>query len=424
MKEMIRKYDRKVWNILRKEFDRQEGQIELIASENYASYPVMEAQGSCLTNKYAEGYPRDRYYGGCQYVDLIEELAIERAKKLFKVDFANVQPHSGSQANLAIYMSVLDAGDTILSMRLKDGGHLTHGSPSNFSGKFYNFVHYSTLEDGTINYEEISRKADMYRPKMIIAGFSSYSRTVDWEKMRNIADEFDSYLLADIAHVAGLVAAGIHTNPASYAHFMTATTHKTLGGPRGGLILANGGDEKLYRRINSSVFPGSQGGPLMHVIAGKAIAFKEAMESRFRDYQIQVLKNAKSMVRVFLDNGYRIVSGGTENHLFVLDLQDKCISGKVAELQLGLSDIIVNKNYVPNDPRGPKDTSGIRIGTSAVTRRGFKEEQSKIVSSWICDILDNVQNDKLIREVKNMVLKMTRKFPVYPHRYRDRSEIK
>ncbi|PHM49127.1 serine hydroxymethyltransferase [Xenorhabdus miraniensis] len=409
----IANYDPELWQAMEQEVCRQEEHIELIASENYTSPRVMQAQGSQLTNKYAEGYPGKRYYGGCEYVDVVEQLAIDRAKELFGADYANVQPHSGSQANAAVYMTLLKPGDTVLGMNLAHGGHLTHGSPVNFSGKFYNIVPYGIDEKGKVDYDDIRAQAQKHQPKMIIGGFSAYSGVVDWAKMREIADEIGAYLFVDMAHVAGLVAAGVYPNPVPHAHVVTTTTHKTLAGPRGGLILAKGGDEEFYKKLNSSVFPGSQGGPLMHVIAGKAVALKEAMEPEFKVYQQQVAKNAKTMVEVFLQRGYKVVSGETENHLFLLDLVDKDITGKDADAALGRANITVNKNSVPNDPRSPFVTSGIRIGTPAITRRGFKEEETRELAGWMCDVLDNINDEATIESVKQKVLNICAKYPVY-----------
>ncbi|SFU26897.1 serine hydroxymethyltransferase [Xenorhabdus koppenhoeferi] len=409
----IANYDPELWQAMEQEVCRQEEHIELIASENYTSPRVMQAQGSQLTNKYAEGYPGKRYYGGCEYVDVVEQLAIDRAKALFGADYANVQPHSGSQANAAVYMTLLQPGDTVLGMNLAHGGHLTHGSPVNFSGKLYNIVPYGIDNRGKIDYDDIRTQAQKHQPKMIIGGFSAYSGVVDWAKMREIADEIGAYLFVDMAHVAGLVAAGVYPNPVPHAHVVTTTTHKTLAGPRGGLILAKGGDEEFYKKINSSVFPGSQGGPLMHVIAGKAVALKEAMEPEFKVYQQQVAKNAKVMVEVFLQRSYKVVSGETENHLFLLDLVDKDITGKEADAALGRANITVNKNSVPDDPRSPFVTSGIRIGTPAITRRGFKEEETRELAGWICDVLDNINDDATIESVKQKILAICAKYPVY-----------
>ncbi|EAA9091271.1 serine hydroxymethyltransferase [Salmonella enterica subsp. enterica] len=409
----IADYDAELWQAMEQEKVRQEEHIELIASENYTSPRVMQAQGSQLTNKYAEGYPGKRYYGGCEYVDVVEQLAIDRAKELFGADYANVQPHSGSQANFAVYTALLQPGDTVLGMNLAQGGHLTHGSPVNFSGKQYNIVPYGIDESGKIDYDEMAKLAKEHKPKMIIGGFSAYSGVVDWAKMREIADSIGAYLFVDMAHVAGLIAAGVYPNPVPHAHVVTTTTHKTLAGPRGGLILAKGGDEELYKKLNSAVFPSAQGGPLMHVIAGKAVALKEAMEPEFKVYQQQVAKNAKAMVEVFLNRGYKVVSGGTENHLFLLDLVDKNLTGKEADAALGRANITVNKNSVPNDPKSPFVTSGIRIGSPAVTRRGFKEAEVKELAGWMCDVLDNINDEATIERVKAKVLDICARFPVY-----------
>lgn len=409
----IADYDAELWQAMEQEKVRQEEHIELIASENYTSPRVMQAQGSLLTNKYAEGYPGKRYYGGCEYVDIVEQLAIDRAKELFGADYANVQPHSGSQANFAVYTALLEPGDTVLGMNLAHGGHLTHGSPVNFSGKLYNIVPYGIDATGHIDYADLEKQAKEHKPKMIIGGFSAYSGVVDWAKMREIADSIGAYLFVDMAHVAGLVAAGVYPNPVPHAHVVTTTTHKTLAGPRGGLILAKGGSEELYKKLNSAVFPGGQGGPLMHVIAGKAVALKEAMEPEFKTYQQQVAKNAKAMVEVFLERGYKVVSGGTDNHLFLVDLVDKNLTGKEADAALGRANITVNKNSVPNDPKSPFVTSGIRVGTPAITRRGFKEAEAKELAGWMCDVLDNINDDAVIERVKGKVLDICARFPVY-----------
>jgi len=410
----IADFDPELANAMANEVERQEHHIELIASENYCSPRVMEAQGSQLTNKYAEGYPGKRYYGGCEHVDVVEQLAIDRAKALFGADYANVQPHAGSQANSAVFMALLDAGDTVLGMSLSEGGHLTHGSHVNFSGKTYNAVQYGLNKDtGEIDYAQLEALAKEHKPKMIIGGFSAYSGIVDWAKFREIADSVGAYLLVDMAHVAGLVAAGVYPNPLPHAHVVTTTTHKTLAGPRSGLILSSCGDEAIYKKLNSSVFPGNQGGPLCHVIAAKAVAFKEALQPEFKEYQKQVVANAKAMVAVMQARGYKIVSGGTDNHLFLLDLIDKDITGKDADAALGSANITVNKNSVPNDPRSPFVTSGLRIGSPAITRRGFKEEQAKQVATWICDILDNMGDDAVIERVQSEVVALCEKFPVY-----------
>jgi glycine hydroxymethyltransferase len=410
----IADFDPELADAMAKEVVRQEQHIELIASENYCSPRVMEAQGSQLTNKYAEGYPGKRYYGGCEHVDVVEQLAIDRAKELFGADYANVQPHSGSQANSAVFMALLDAGDTVLGMSLSEGGHLTHGSHVNFSGKTYNAVQYGlNHETGEIDYEQVAALAEEHKPKMIIGGFSAYSGVVDWAKFREIADSVGAFLLVDMAHVAGLIAAGVYPNPLPHAHVVTTTTHKTLAGPRSGLILSACGDEAIYKKLQSSVFPGNQGGPLCHVIAAKAVAFKEALQPDFKEYQTQVVANAKAMVAVMQERGYKIVSNGTENHLFLLDLIDKDITGKDADAALGAANITVNKNSVPNDPRSPFVTSGLRIGSPAITRRGFKEEQAKQVATWICDVLDNMGDDSVIDRVKSEVVALCEQFPVY-----------
>ena len=409
----IADYDAELWQAMEQEKVRQEEHIELIASENYTSPRVMQAQGSQLTNKYAEGYPGKRYYGGCEYVDIVEQLAIDRAKELFGADYANVQPHSGSQANFAVYTALLEPGDTVLGMNLAHGGHLTHGSPVNFSGKLYNIVPYGIDATGHIDYADLEKQAKEHKPKMIIGGFSAYSGVVDWAKMREIADSIGAYLFVDMAHVAGLVAAGVYPNPVPHAHVVTTTTHKTLAGPRGGLILAKGGSEELYKKLNPAVFPGGQGGPLMHVIAGKAVALKEAMEPEFKTYQQQVAKNAKAMVEVFLERGYKVVSGGTDNHLFLVDLVDKNLTGKEADAALGRANITVNKNSVPNDPKSPFVTSGIRVGTPAITRRGFKEAEAKELAGWMCDVLDSINDEAVIERNKGKVLDICARYPVY-----------
>lgn len=409
----IADYDAELWQAMEQEKVRQEEHIELIASENYTSPRVMQAQGSQLTNKYAEGYPGKRYYGGCEYVDIVEQLAIDRAKELFGADYANVQPHSGSQANFAVYTALLEPGDTVLGMNLAHGGHLTHGSPVNFSGKLYNIVPYGIDATGHIDYADLEKQAKEHKPKMIIGGFSAYSGVVDWAKMREIADSIGAYLFVDMAHVAGLVAAGVYPNPVPHAHVVTTTTHKTLAGPRGGLILAKGGSEELNKKLNSAVFPGGQGGPLMHVIAGKAVALKEAMEPEFKTYQQQVAKNAKAMVEVFLERGYKVVSGGTDNHLFLVDLVDKNLTGKEADAALGRANITVNKNSVPNDPKSPFVTSGIRVGTPAITRRGFKEAEAKELAGWMCDVLDSINDEAVIERIKGKVLDICARYPVY-----------
>ncbi|MCL1123962.1 serine hydroxymethyltransferase [Shewanella surugensis] len=410
----IADFDPQLFQAIEDETRRQEEHIELIASENYASPRVLEAQGSQLTNKYAEGYPGKRYYGGCEYVDIAEELAISRAKELFGATYANVQPHSGSQANAAVFMSLLEGGDTVLGMSLAHGGHLTHGSHVSFSGKLYNAVQYGiNATTGKIDYEEIERLAVEHKPKMIIGGFSAYSGIIDWAKFREIADKVGAYLFVDMAHVAGLVAAGIYPSPLPHAHVVTTTTHKTLAGPRGGLILSAIDDEAIYKKLNSAVFPGGQGGPLMHVIAAKAVAFKEALEPEFTVYQKQVVVNAKAMANTFIERGFDVVSGGTDNHLFLLDLIDKDMTGKDADAALGLANITVNKNSVPNDPLSPFVTSGLRIGSPAITRRGFEEAQAIELTHWMCDILDDISNEATIARVKQQVIDLCAKYPVY-----------
>ncbi|WP_132294756.1 serine hydroxymethyltransferase [Marinobacterium mangrovicola] len=410
----IASFDKDLWDAMQSEVTRQEEHIELIASENYTSPRVMEAQGSALTNKYAEGYPAKRYYGGCEYVDIVENLAIDRACELFGATFANVQPHSGSQANAAVYMALCKPGDTVLGMSLAHGGHLTHGASVSFSGRIYNAVQYGlNPETGEIDYAEVERLALEHKPKMIVAGFSAYSMIIDWAKFREIADKVGAYLFVDMAHVAGLVAAGQYPSPMQYADVVTTTTHKTLGGPRGGLILSARADEELQKKLNFAVFPESQGGPLMHIIAAKAVCFKEAMEPEWKEYQAQVVKNAKAMVKVFLERGIDIVSGGTEDHLFLVDLVSKDITGKDADAALGRANITVNKNAVPNDPRSPFVTSGLRIGTPAVTRRGFKEAEVTELTGWICDVLEDINNEEVIAAVKAKVVDICARFPVY-----------
>lgn len=395
------------------EIQRQEQHIELIASENYASPRVLEAQGSVLTNKYAEGYPAKRYYGGCEFVDQAEQLAIERVKALFGADYANVQPHSGSQANAAVYLALCQPGDTILGMSLADGGHLTHGSKVNFSGKLFNAVQYGLNADsGEIDYDHMDALAREHKPKMLVAGFSAYSRVVDWQRCRDIADAVGAYLFVDMAHVAGLIATGHYPSPVQIADVVTTTTHKTLRGPRGGLILAKANPE-LEKKLNSAVFPGTQGGPLMHVIAAKAVAFKEALQPEFKQYQGQVLANARAMAQVFLDRAYKVVSGGTDDHLFLVDLIDKGITGKAADAALGDANITVNKNAVPNDPQSPFVTSGIRVGTPAVTTRGFAEAEVRELAGWMCDIMDDVENRQTIDRVRGKVVDICQRFPVY-----------
>ncbi|MBS7325567.1 MAG: serine hydroxymethyltransferase [Thiopseudomonas sp.] len=411
-KVTIAQYDPDLFVAMEQEAQRQEEHIELIASENYTSPAIMEAQGSVLTNKYAEGYPGKRYYGGCEYVDIIEQLAIDRAKELFGADYANVQPHAGSQANSAVYLALLQAGDTILGMSLAHGGHLTHGASVSSSGKLYNAVQYGINEQGVIDYDEVERLAVEHTPKMIVAGFSAYSQVLDFPRFREIADKVGAYLFVDMAHVAGLVAAGIYPNPVPYADVVTTTTHKTLRGPRGGLILARA-NEEIEKKLNSAVFPGAQGGPLEHVIAGKAICFKEALQPEFKTYQQQVLKNAQTMVQVFMERGYDVVSGSTYNHLFLVSLIKQDITGKDADAALGRAFITVNKNSVPNDPRSPFVTSGIRVGTPAVTTRGFKEEQCRDLAGWMCDILDNLGDESVEAAVREKVKAVCAKFPVY-----------
>jgi glycine hydroxymethyltransferase len=406
-------FDDELWSAIQAEEVRQEEHIELIASENYTSPRVMQAQGTVLTNKYAEGYPAKRYYGGCENVDVAEQLAIDRAKELFGADYANVQPHSGSQANAAVYLALLQPGDTILGMSLAHGGHLTHGSKVSSSGKLYNAIQYGLDEaTGEIDYGQVEALAKEHQPKMIVAGFSAYSRVVDWQRFRDIADSVGAWLFVDMAHVAGLIAAGVYPNPVAIADVTTTTTHKTLRGPRGGLILAKA-NEEIEKKLNSAVFPGSQGGPLMHVIAGKAVAFKEALEPEFKTYQQQVVANAQSMAGVMQERGYKIVSGGTDNHLFLVDLIDKEITGKQADAALGAANITVNKNAVPNDPQSPFVTSGIRIGTPAITTRGFNEVDARELGFWICDVLDDVESIETIERVKEQVLEVCKRLPVY-----------
>ena len=407
----IEGFDEEIWLAIQNETVRQEEHIELIASENYASPRILEAQGSVLTNKYAEGYPRKRYYGGCENVDRVEEIAIERVKTLFGADYANVQPHSGSQANAAVYLALLEPGDTVLGMSLADGGHLTHGASVNFSGKLYNAIQYGLdAESGEVDYASVEKLASEHRPKLIMAGFSAYSRTMNWARFREIADSVGAYLVVDMAHVAGLVAAELC--PVSIADVTTSTTHKTLGGPRGGIILARANME-IEKKLNSALFPGSQGGPLMHVIAAKAVCFKEAMTEEFRSYQQRVLDNARMMAGSFQERGYKVVSNGTDNHLFLLDLVDKGITGKAADAALGRANITVNKNAVPNDPRSPFVTSGLRIGSPAVTRRGFGEQECRTLTGWMCDILDDIDNDNMIGTVQRRVVELCKGFPVY-----------
>ncbi|MAC48302.1 serine hydroxymethyltransferase [Oceanospirillum beijerinckii] len=420
--DQIQNFDEALWSAMQDEAVRQEDHIELIASENYTSPRVMQAQGSLLTNKYAEGYPEKRYYGGCEHVDVVEQLAIDRAKELFGADYANVQPHSGSQANAAVYMALVEPGDTILGMSLAHGGHLTHGAHVNFSGKIYNAVQYGLTDAGEIDYDQVEALAKEHQPKMIVAGFSAYSQIVDWARFREIADEVGAYLFVDMAHVAGLVAAGLYPNPLPYADVVTTTTHKTLRGPRGGLIVAQfqreGAKPELEKKLNSAVFPGGQGGPLMHVIAAKAVAFKEALLPEFKEYQAQVVKNADAMAQVFIERGYDVVSGGTQNHLFLLSLIKQGLTGKDADAALGRASITVNKNAVPNDPQSPFVTSGLRIGSPVITTRGLKEDECRTLTNWIVDILDAMQQgedatEAKISEVKEKVRSLCADYPVY-----------
>ncbi len=412
----IEGFDDEIFAAIGEEERRQEEHIELIASENYTSPRVMQAQGTALTNKYAEGYPGKRYYGGCEYVDKVEELAIKRVKALFGADYANVQPHSGSQANAAVYLALCNAGDTVLGMSLADGGHLTHGAKPNFSGKIYNAVQYGlNAATGEVDYEQVEALALQHKPKMIVAGFSAYSQIMDWARFRAIADKVGAYLMVDMAHVAGLIAAGIYPNPVPYADVVTSTTHKTLRGPRGGIILAKA-NEELEKKFNSAVFPGGQGGPLMHVIAAKAVSFKEAQSPEFVEYQKQVVKNAKAMAAAFIKRGIKIVSGGTENHLMLVDLIGRPYTGKDADAALGAANITVNKNAVPNDPRSPFITSGLRVGTPAITTRGFAEAETVELTGWMCDVLESLENgtsERVIAEVKVKVLDICKRFPVY-----------
>ncbi len=413
----IEGYDEALWAAMQHEVRRQEEHIELIASENYASPRVMAAQGSVLTNKYAEGYPARRYYGGCENVDVAEQLAIDRVKQIFGADYANVQPHSGSQANAAVYMTLCDPGDTVLGMSLADGGHLTHGSRVNFSGKLYNAVQYGIDDEtGEVDYDEIRKLAEEHKPKMIVAGFSAYSRVMDWQRFRDIADSVGAYLMVDMAHVAGLIAAGLYPSPVQIADVTTSTTHKTLRGPRGGIILAKSNPD-LEKKLNSAIFPGTQGGPLMHVIAAKAVAFLEAQEDGFKDYQRQVIANARAMAEVVIKRGHKVVSGGTDNHLFLWDLIDKGLTGKDVEAALGEAYITVNKNAVPNDPQSPFVTSGIRIGTPAMTTRGFNEEDAKALANWMCDIVDSMKgataDADVIARVRGQVAEICARLPVY-----------
>ncbi|MEH6416326.1 serine hydroxymethyltransferase [Pseudomonas sp. CGJS7] len=418
-------FDDELAQAIADEARRQEDHVELIASENYASPRVLEAQGSVLTNKYAEGYPGKRYYGGCEYVDVAEQLALDRVKQLFGADYANVQPHSGSQANQAVYFALLNPGDTILGMSLAHGGHLTHGAKVNASGKLFNAVQYGVNDQGLIDYDEVERLALEHKPKMIVGGFSAYSQVVDWARFRAIADKVGAYLFVDMAHVAGLIAAGVYPTPVPHAHVVTSTTHKTLRGPRGGIIVAKRWEgavdtgagavdfDEMQKKLQSIVFPGIQGGPLMHVIAAKAVAFKEALDPEFKEYQAQVIKNAQAMAKTIIARGYKIVSGGTQNHLMLVDMIGKGITGKDAEAALGRAHITVNKNAVPNDPQKPFVTSGLRIGTPAVTTRGYKEPDCVALAEWICDVLDNPKDDKVIAGVRENVTKQCAQFPVY-----------
>lgn len=409
----IQGYDNELWDAMQDETVRQEDHIELIASENYTSPRVMQAQGSALTNKYAEGYPGKRYYGGCEYVDKAEQLAIDRVKQLFDADYANVQPHSGSQANAAVYMALCQPGDTVLGMSLAHGGHLTHGSKVSFSGKIYNAVQYGlNPETGLVDYDEVERLAKEHKPKMIVAGFSAYSRIMDWQRFRDIADSVGAYLMVDMAHVAGLVAAGLYPNPTQIADVTTSTTHKTLRGPRGGIILAKA-NEEIEKKLNSAIFPGIQGGPLMHVIAAKAVAFKEAMEPEYKTYQQQVIVNAQAMAKVFMDRGYDVVSKGTDNHLFLVSFIEAGLTGKDVEAALGRANITTNKNSVPNDPQSPFVTSGIRLGTPALTTRGFNEQDATDLAGWMCDIIADMDNADVTNAVKDKVKEICTRLPVY-----------
>ena len=413
-KEMkVAGFDDELWQAMEKERVRQEEHIELIASENYASPRVMEAQGSVLTNKYAEGYPSKRYYGGCENVDVAEQLAIDRVKKLFGADYANVQPHSGSQANAAVYFALLQPGDTVLGMSLAHGGHLTHGAKVSFSGKLFNAIQYGLNEEtGEIDYEQVAQLAKEHKPKMIVAGFSAYSQVVDWQRFRDIADEVGAYLMVDMAHVAGLIAAGVYPNPVQIADVTTSTTHKTLRGPRGGIILARSNPD-LEKKFNSMIFPGTQGGPLMHVIAAKAVAFKEALQDDFKTYQQQVVKNAKAMAKVFIARGFDVVSGGTENHLFLVSFIEQGLTGKDVDAWLGAANITINKNSVPNDPQSPFVTSGIRVGTPAITTRGFGETEAKTLAGWMCDVIESRGDNAVIESTQSKVLDLCQRYPVY-----------
>jgi len=409
----IESFDPELSKAINDEVKRQEEHIELIASENYASPRVIEAQGSVLTNKYAEGYPGKRYYGGCEHVDVAEQLAIDRLKELYGADYANVQPHSGSQANAAVFMALLQPHDTILGMSLAHGGHLTHGSKVNFSGKIYNAVQYGLNPDtGEIDYDQVEALAKEHKPKMIIAGFSAYSRVLDWQRFRDIADSVGAYFFVDMAHISGLVAGGVYPSPVPYADIVTSTTHKSLRGPRGGIIICKS-NEEIEKKINSMVFPGTQGGPLMHVIAAKAVAFKEALQPEFKEYQQQILKNASAMADQFIKRGFKVVSGGTDDHLFLVDFIEKGITGKDVDAALGRANITVNKNSVPNDPQSPFVTSGIRVGTPAPTTRGFKEAECIELTNWMCDVIENLDNEEVINSVKKKVIELCRKHPVY-----------
>ena len=411
--QTLAKVDAQIAEAIAKEEARQEAHIELIASENYTSPAVMEAQGSQLTNKYAEGYPKKRYYGGCEHVDVVEQLAIDRAKELFGADYANVQPHSGSQANAAVYQALLTPGDTVLGMALAHGGHLTHGAAPSFSGKNFNSIQYGLdPATGEIDYDEVERLAKEHQPKMIIAGFSAYSKVVDWQRFRDIADSIGAYLLVDMAHVAGLIATGDYPSPVQIADVTTTTTHKTLRGPRGGLILAKA-NEEIEKKLNSAIFPGIQGGPLMHIIAAKAVCFKEAMSDEYKAYQKQVRVNAQAMAEVFMQRGYDVVSGGTEDHLFLVSFIEQGLTGKAVDAALGSAHITVNMNAVPNDPQSPFITSGIRVGTPAVTTRGFGEQECRDLATWMCDICDDLENQSIIDEVKAKVAEVCAKHPVY-----------
>ena len=405
-------FDDELNDAIKKEIIRQEEHVELIASENYASPRVLEAQGSVLTNKYAEGYPYKRYYGGCENVDIAEQLAIDRLKEIYGADYANVQPHSGSQANAAVYIALLNAGDTILGMSLDAGGHLTHGSKVNFSGKLFNAVQYGIDDNGMLDYDEIEKLADEHKPKMVVAGFSAYSQVIDWERMAQIAKKVNAYFMVDMAHVSGLIAGGVYPSPVPFADVVTSTTHKTLRGPRGGIIICKSNPD-LEKKFNSLVFPGTQGGPLMHVIAAKAVAFKEALEPEFKEYMQQVVLNANVLAKTIMDRGFDIVSGGTKNHLMLVSLVKQGLTGKAADAALHKANITVNKNSVPNDPQSPFVTSGIRLGTAAITTRGFKESETKVLGNLICDVLDDIENESNINSVKEKILNLTSQFPVY-----------